>query len=77
MFKFIRQAMEKVELIALKKKLPRGYGSRISKTLGITRQAVSNALRRNNLMHPAITEALKIRDEYLEELTNKNKSINQ
>lgn len=69
--------MEKVELITLKEQLPRGYGSRISKTLGITPQGVSMALKGNNPLHPAIIEAIKIRDEYREELLNLKTAINQ
>lgn len=69
--------MKKVEFITLKSQLPRGYGAIISKKLEITPQAVSNALRRNNPLHPAIIEAIKIRDEYREELLNLKTAINQ
>ena len=57
--------------------MPRGYGSLISDKLGITPQAVSMALKGNNPLHPAIIEAIKIRDEYREELLSLKKSINK
>jgi hypothetical protein len=69
--------MEIVEFITLKKSLPRGYGTLISRKLGITPQGVSMALRGNNPMHPAIIEALKIRDAYREELIALKKSLNK
>jgi len=71
--------MKKVDLSTLKVQLPRGYTSRISKKIGITPQAVSIALGKAepNPRHPAVIEALKIRDEYREELLNLKSAINQ
>jgi hypothetical protein len=71
--------MKKVDLTTLKVQLPRGYTSRISKKIGITPQAVSIALGKAepNPRHPAVIEALKLRDQHRSELIRLQESINQ
>lgn len=54
--------VEKVDLTTLKSQLPRGYTSAIAAKCGITRSAVSIALRGNNILHEAVQEAIKLRD---------------
>lgn len=66
---------DKVDIITLKKQLPRGYGQRIARVLNITPQAVSIAMQGKNPMHPAIIEAVRIRDEHREQLQQLTDSI--
>jgi hypothetical protein len=65
----------KVDITHLKSELPRGYGSEIARKLKITPQAVSIAMKGRNPMHPAIQEAIKIRDRHRVQLDRIKNSI--
>lgn len=56
--------MEEVDLITLKKQLPRGWSRMIGEKLSITRGSVCAALRNGNILHPAVQLAIELRDEH-------------
>ena len=67
------EKVEKVDLTTLRAELPRGYTSAIAAKLNITRAAVSQALRGNNILHPVVAEAIRLRDLHRHDLeTAKN-----
>jgi hypothetical protein len=66
---------DEVDLIALRAELPRGYTSALAAKLQISKQAVSQALRGPNILHPAVQEAIKLRDMHTRELESTKKAL--
>lgn len=67
--------VRKVDLITLRAELPRGYTSALAAKLNISKQAVSQALRSENILHPAVQAAIKLRDQHLRDLESTKKAL--
>jgi hypothetical protein len=64
-----------VDLITLRAELPRGYTSALAAKLNISKQAVWQALRGPNLLHPAVQAAIKLRDQHIREIESTKKAL--
>lgn len=69
--------VEKVDLTTLRSELPRGYTSALANRLGISRAAVSQALKGANILHPVIKEAIVLRDQHRHDLETAANLINR